>query len=134
VATHERGRGASATCSIRKRCFGARASRATRGASGDAPSRTRHIPAAVRREVYDRDGGRCTFVASDGTRCGDTRRLEFDHASPWARGGESTAANLRLRCSAHNALAAEQAYGRAHIERKVRLRRELRGSQSLLGL
>ena len=29
----------------------------------------RHVPREVRREVWARDGGQCTFTASDGTRC-----------------------------------------------------------------
>ena len=30
--------------------------------------------------VFDRDGGRCAYVAPDGTRCGETRFLELHHA------------------------------------------------------
>ena len=71
----------------------------------------RAIPAAVRREVWARDGGRCTFTSSAGRQCGADRGLEFDHVRPVARGGESTAANLRLRCRAHNQLEAERQFG-----------------------
>ncbi len=75
------------------------------------PAKGRHIPAAVRREVRERDGDRCTFVADSGRRCGARGKLEFDHIEPVARGGKSTAANLRLRCRAHNQYEAEQAFG-----------------------
>jgi hypothetical protein len=34
-------------------------------------------------------------------------------------GGPSTAANLALRCRAHNRHAAEQDYGRDYIDRKI---------------
>jgi hypothetical protein len=34
-------------------------------------------------------------------------------------GGPSTVANLALRCGAHNRHAAEQDYGRDHIDRKI---------------
>jgi hypothetical protein len=75
------------------------------------------IPAEVRRQVWGRDGGRCTFVARDGTRCESRWRLELDHVQPWALGGSSTADDLRLRCRAHNLFHAEEVFGREHMER-----------------
>jgi hypothetical protein len=60
--------------------------------------KSRHIPAAVRRLVWKRDGGRCAFQL-----CGETRGLEVDHVLPWALGGRSDdPKNLRLLCAAHN--------------------------------
>jgi hypothetical protein len=75
----------------------------------------RAIPAAVRRLVWARDGGRCTFTAADGTRCGSRRQLELDHVLAVARGGTSTAANLTIRCRGHNLLRAEHDFGREHM-------------------
>lgn len=75
------------------------------------PPRGRYIPAAIRREVTKRDGGRCAYVSSTGRRCGETARLEFDHIEPLARGGTTSVRNLRLRCRAHNQLEAEIAFG-----------------------
>jgi hypothetical protein len=69
------------------------------------------IPAAVRRAVWYRDGGRCSWPLDAGGCCGSTHRLELDHVVPWARGGDATAANLRLVCHKHNTLAARQAFG-----------------------
>ena len=80
----------------------------------------RHIPAAVRRTIWQRDGGRCTFVSDKGHRCEARKFLEFDHADPVARGGQTTAANLRLRCRAHNQYAAELAVGAGFMEHKRR--------------
>ena len=40
---------------------------------------TRYIPNRVRREVSERDGGRCTFVGDDGRRCDERHALEFHH-------------------------------------------------------
>jgi hypothetical protein len=77
--------------------------------------RSRHIAAAVARDVYVRDEGRCTFVSLEGRRCGERRFLEVDHILPWATGGEQTAANLRLRCASHNRLHAEQCFGNDHV-------------------
>jgi hypothetical protein len=72
----------------------------------------RYIPAAVRRAVFERDGNRCAYVDSRGERCRETSRLEFHHREPFARGGPTTFENLSLYCTAHNALAAEQDFGR----------------------
>jgi hypothetical protein len=74
------------------------------------PETTRHIPAAVRRAVWQRDTGQCAFVGGLG-RCREKAFLEFHHLVPYADGGEATIANLALRCRAHNAYEAEQWYG-----------------------
>jgi hypothetical protein len=82
--------------------------------------RSRYIPRAVVREVYARDGGRCSFVSSDGMRCGTRAFLELHHHdAPFARGGEATSENLRLMCRAHNALLAARDYGRDYMRAKV---------------
>ncbi len=48
---------------------------------------SRHVPAAVRRTVHARDGGRCCFVDAQGRRCGARKRLEFHHHdAPYGRG------------------------------------------------
>jgi 5-methylcytosine-specific restriction endonuclease McrA len=80
--------------------------------------RGRHIPAAIRRAVFERDGNQCTYVSTAGKRCEETHRLEFDHLTPFAAGGEHAVSNLTLRCAAHNALAAEEALGRELVEQK----------------
>lgn len=73
---------------------------------------SRHVPAHVRRAVWQRDAGRCAFVAPTGRRCRERVFLEFHHVEPYAIGGESTEANLSLRCRAHNAHEAKQVFGR----------------------
>jgi len=82
--------------------------------------RGRFIPAAIKRAVAKRDGCQCTFVDETGARCGATEDLEYDHITPVARGGETTVANLRLRCRTHNQLEADRAFG----ERFMRHKRE----------
>ena len=68
-------------------------------------SRSRHIPAAVKREVWRRDQGCCSYVdPHSGRRCGSRYRLEIDHIVPFALGGASDLINLRLRCEAHHRL------------------------------
>jgi hypothetical protein len=80
----------------------------------------RHIPADVRRAVWQRDGGQCTFVSESGRRCPARSRLEFDHLDPVARGGQATVARVQLRCRAHNQYAAECTFGTAFMSHKRR--------------
>jgi hypothetical protein len=74
-------------------------------------TRSRHVPAHVRRAVWLRDGGRCAFVSPRGRRCTERAFLEFHHREPHAVGGETTVANVSLRCRAHNVYEAELIFG-----------------------
>jgi len=78
----------------------------------------RTIPAHVRRAVWDRDGGRCTFVSRSGHRCAAQKPLEFDHVDPVARGGRATVDRIRLRCRAHNQYEAERTFGAGFMQEK----------------
>ncbi len=89
----------------------------TESAQPAAP-RSRLVPAAIRRAVWKRDGGQCTFTSAVGRRCAARRALEFDHVVPFARGGEATVEGLRLRCRAHNQFEAERAFGKEFMRRK----------------
>src|SRR5262249_46222533 len=71
----------------------------------------RYIPAHVRPAVWERDGGRCTFIGDTGNRCWSSQRLEFDHVLEVARGGQATVEGIRLRCRAHNQYGAECTFG-----------------------
>jgi hypothetical protein len=94
--------------------------------------RSRYIPAAERREVFQRDAGRCTYVDARGERCCETRYLELHHLQPFAKSGANCAANLTLRCAAHNALAAEDDFGaQAIAERRDSTLHEALGRQPL---
>jgi 5-methylcytosine-specific restriction endonuclease McrA len=80
----------------------------------------RYIPAAIRRAVWTRDEGRCTFVGNAG-RCPERAALEFHHRVPLGRGGTTTVENLALACKGHNQWQADLDYGeeamRAHRAR-----------------
>jgi len=104
---------------LEKRKLGA-VSRRARGAVRSLSSTTgsRTIPARVRRAVWERDRGQCTFVGAKGHRCGARRFLEFDHVQPVARGGTATVEGMRLRCRAHNQYEAERVFGAAFMSRK----------------
>ena len=95
------------------------------------PRSPRYIPAAVKRTVWERDEGRCTFVSDSGRRCPARTRLEFDHVDPVARGGQATVAGIRLRCRAHNQYGAEQIYGAGFMqERRGAARRAATGKRA----
>jgi len=81
-------------------------------------TRERHIPAEVRRAVWERDNRRCTFVSANGVRCGARTFLEFDHVQPVSRGGVATVDGIRLRCRAHNQYEAERIFGAGFMQRK----------------
>jgi len=72
----------------------------------------------VKRAVRKRDKDQCTHVNDAGHRCEARSDLEYDHVIPYARGGEATVDNIRLRCRAHNQDAAERAFGVEFMRRK----------------
>jgi hypothetical protein len=81
---------------------------------------SRHVPAAVRREVWRRDGGRCAFVGARSLSRDDISRVssayalsgfgairavalaKADHVEPYWVGGPATVDNIQVRCAAHN--------------------------------
>ena len=71
---------------------------------------SRNIPSSVKRAVWDRDAGCCSFNGREG-RCTERGFLEFHHVVPYARGGKATVGNIQLRCRAHNQYEAEEAFG-----------------------
>ena len=76
-------------------------------AATSAPKRSapaaRAIPAAVKRHVWNRDGGRCSYVdPRSRRRCASRHLLQIDHVFPYALGGRAEPANLRLLCATHH--------------------------------
>jgi hypothetical protein len=89
-------------------------------ATTDTSARTRHVPAAVKRAVYARDGDRCAYVDARGHRCSARAHLEFHHRQPFALGGDHSPGGLSLLCRAHNRYVAEVDFG---VEAVARHRR-----------
>jgi hypothetical protein len=89
-------------------------------AQSKASPTTRRIPAAVRRAVYERDGGQCRYEDEHGRRCTARERLEYHHRRPFAHGGDHSVANIALACRCHNGYLAEVDYGREAIARHRR--------------
>ena len=96
--------------------FGACANPRKRGRERRTGSR--HISNDVKREVWIRDQGRCTYESESGRRCEARADLQFDHIKEFARGGEATVDNIRLRCPGHNQHTAEQTYGAGFMKQK----------------
>jgi len=96
----------------------ARPSGGPSGRPGGRPSgrpsgaRSRAIPAAIRREVWMRDVGRCAFVDERGRRCRATSRIEYHHEIPYGKGGRHDVKNIALRCRGHNQYQADLDFGR----------------------
>jgi hypothetical protein len=83
------------------------------GAARTPPStrRSRHVPAAVWRAVWERDRGCCAWPLANGGVCASTDQLELDHVKGWALGAGTTVEECRLLCRWHQDLSARQLYG-----------------------
>jgi 5-methylcytosine-specific restriction endonuclease McrA len=104
--------------------------RTTRVLDSPRAARASHVTDAARREVVERDGWQCSFVAEDGRRCGARGFLEFDHRVPRGCGGSSRPENLRLLCRGHNQFEADRAYGAELMSRAIRRERLKRSVRS----
>jgi hypothetical protein len=100
---------------VRKRKFGEVSAPKPNAPANEAASR--HVPAAIRRAVVRRDGGRCSYVSPRGVQCGEQEFLEFHHIDPWARSGTHSVDGIALRCRAHNQYAACRDFGEQHMAR-----------------
>ena len=92
---------------LEKRKFG----KSSRPGKQRGSKNRRYVSPAVKRAVYKRDGGQCTFVGTGGKRCEARETLEYDHVDPVARGGRATVSGIRLLCRTHNQYAAECTFG-----------------------
>jgi len=100
-----------------KRAFGGRHRRKRKCTSAADPN-GRHIPDALRGQVWMRDEGRCTFVSDSGRRCSAEGTLDMDHRIAVAKGGATTLKNLRLLCPAHNQYEADRTFGAGYMAEK----------------
>ena len=76
----------------------------------------RAIPAEVRRQVWERDGGQCTFVGEDGHRCESRFQLEL----PRLRASGATlgmSGRMNRRCRPHDFRLAERVFGERFMAR-----------------
>ena len=87
--------------------------RGRRSSQSDTSPTTRQIPAAVKRAVYERDGGRCRYADEQGRRCTARQGLEFHHRHPFgSRRSTTRSPTSPSRAKCHNRYLAEVDYGR----------------------
>ena len=74
---------------------------------------SRTIPTHLKKHIWERDEGQCTYVDLETKRkCSSKHLLQIDHIRPFSLGGKSKAGNLRLLCAGHNQLRSEKTFGR----------------------
>ncbi len=83
-------------------------------------SNPRQIPAQLKREIWRRDQGRCSYLSPEGRRCTSRFALEIDHKIPVAWGGKTELENLQLLCREHNRLKAITQIGSSVMQSYVR--------------
>ncbi len=89
-------------------------------ADTDTSASSRYLPAAIKRVIFDRDGGQCTFVdEATGRRCSctDPGQLEYHHVTPFALHPDHAPDKITLRCRAHNVYQAELDFGPETMKR-----------------
>ena len=73
----------------------------------------RTIPSYIRKHIWERDEGQCTYVHPETKRkCSSRYLLQIDHIKPFSLGGKSEVGNLRLLCAGHNQLRSEKTFGK----------------------
>jgi hypothetical protein len=83
--------------------------------------RSRYVPKKILRKLHERSGSQCEYRnAQTGQRCESRYRLQVDHVTPFALGGETRLENLRLLCPSHNAFAAIQVFGQQRMRPYLR--------------
>jgi hypothetical protein len=68
---------------------------------------TKSIPAEVKRQVFQRDNGKCTYP-----NCHSKHLLQYDHIKPKTFEGQHSIDNLRLLCFNHHKLITEKTFGK----------------------
>ena len=64
---------------------------------------SRYISVKIRKQVWLRDEGRCTYTCQETKRrCNSRHFLQIDHIQPYSLGGNHNLKNLRLLCANHN--------------------------------
>lgn len=73
------------------------------GSRNASKVRGRYIPQKIRRFVWQKAAGKCTFKnPQTGHLCQSTFRLQIEHRTPFSKGGSHDPENLTLLCAAHN--------------------------------
>ena len=100
--------------------------RAKTAAPRPAPTApTKRISQHATRTMFERDGDQCTYVDErTGARCPSRAFIQREHEKMVVHGGSNDPENLRPHCGPHNLLLAEQALGRALVQRRIHCRQQ----------
>lgn len=88
-----------------------------------------HVPEALQRSVWVRDGGCCQRRLKNGKICGSKWQCEFDHIKPVALGGLTVYENLRVLCHRCNQIAERSLFGDEFVDRRIREKSKPRGKE-----
>ncbi len=84
--------------------------------AGKVKKLSRAIPSELKRCIWERDEGQCTYVhPATKQRCASKYLLQIDHIKPFSLGGKSELNNLRLLCAGHNQFRSEKTFGKKMI-------------------
>jgi hypothetical protein len=72
---------------------------------------SRYIPVKVKAKTIARAQLQCEYVGASGKRCDEKRHLQFEHVTPFAKGGGNGEANIKIYCRSHNQLTAMEQFG-----------------------
>jgi hypothetical protein len=72
---------------------------------------SRYIPVKVKAATVARAQSQCEYIGASGKRCCERRHLQFEHVTPFARGGTNSEVNIKMYCRAHNQLTAMELFG-----------------------
>jgi hypothetical protein len=82
------------------------------------PKNPRYISPSIRRQIFLRDKGCCSFQDPvSGRVCESRFQVQIEHILPVALGGKNELSNCTLRCFSHNQLAAIQVFGQNAIKK-----------------
>lgn len=78
----------------------------------NSPSNRPSIPAHIKRAIWLRDQGCCTYRNPEtGRQCGSRFAIQFEHKIPVSKQGDSSESNIILLCRSHNLAQAIQEFG-----------------------
>lgn len=81
----------------------------------NALPQSRYVPTQIKREVYGKSKGQCQYIDPITHRqCESRYLLQHDHIEPFALGGNSQPANLRMLCGTHNRYLGRKMYDPNH--------------------
>ena len=87
--------------------------------------KSRYIPQSLRKAVWTRDHGQCTYLnPQTGVPCNSRHQIEIHHLKEFSLGGRHTLENTTLRCRPHNLHAAIETFGAPYMNQFLKVQTE----------